>query len=466
LVERFHRPAILLSIRDGIAKGSGRSVSAYDLVRALTDCAEHLTIYGGHRMAVGLTLDEANVGAFKEAIERHAADALSDTDLVPVFRVDAILRGEDVNADVAVALSSLGPFGCGNPRPRLAVLNAGIIQPECTRTGAHLKCQVEVDGVRARAIGFGMGSRAAELGQDSQRSIMGVQLRLNEWQGNVRPELVLDAVGPPLQTAAAQVECGPACPLASRDGASRDAGISPVEGESSGPRLKPLDHRDGGNSLVAAARVLATAESVVLLTCSASQAVTELQARLPFAEIGNGGTGCVSSACSTTAAGRLDGCRVVIAEWDVVASQPAIAASREHCIAIDPPYRAAHSNLLSELASRGVQVHLCYGEAERANTARLLRYLVHPRFAMVCVYRALCAGETGAKLHLAAAKLARSEAGVTLSEEALTRAADILKELGVDSPSGEGDKIEVRGVPLYASAEAEYEECHRLCRIL
>ena len=72
LVERYHRPTILLGIRDGVAKGSGRSISAYDLMAALNACAGHLTVYGGHTQAVGLTLDARPVDDFRHAIEAHA----------------------------------------------------------------------------------------------------------------------------------------------------------------------------------------------------------------------------------------------------------------------------------------------------------------------------------------------------------------------------------------------------------
>ena len=96
----------------------------------------------------------------------------------------------------------------------------------------------------------------------------------------------------------------------------------------------------------------------------------------------------------------------------------------------------------------------------------MLKYLVHPRFAMVCVYRALMHGASGHEVHRAANELAWGEGRVVLSAEDLARASQVLSELGLEQPVEGAAKIEASIIPLYADAEAEYEECSRLCRIL
>jgi hypothetical protein len=111
-----------------------------------------------------------------------------------------------------------------------------------------------------------------------------------------------------------------------------------------------------------------------------------------------------------------------------------------------------------------VKVHALYGERERRRTARLLKYLVHPRFAMVCVYRALLGGAQGRDVPRAAAEVAWGEGGVALCAEDFERAWRVLAELGLDRPSKGTGRIEASSVPLYADAEAEYEECFRQCR--
>jgi single-stranded-DNA-specific exonuclease len=481
LVEKYSRPAILLSVRDGIAKGSGRSISAYDLVCGLNECADWLTVYGGHTMAVGLTLAEDNLEGFKKAIEEHAASVLKASDLLPLYRADAVLRGEDISSDTAVALASLGPFGSGNPRPRLVVLDAEVSQPEVTRTGGHLRCLVDVEGVRARAIGFGLGDKLSSLRDNPRRRALGVQLRNNEWQGNLKPEFQLDSVGEP--TAATELtECGPECShrAVSPAGAqSVEAGVPQSEGLLAGHSARhpgggdapfrvtsARDLRDDAGRTAALAQVLATGEPAVLLVCSVPHTLADLTARIPFADLVGGEVGCAGKSCWQSGTGCSDAPRVVVVEWDAAIREPAFTKSRVHAVVLDPPYRPQHTSLVRSLADEGVRVHLLYGDVERNKTAKLLRYLVHPRFAMVCVYRALRRGASEHEVHQAAAELAWGEGHVVLSAEDLSRASQVLAQLGLEQPMEGAAKIEASIVPLYADAEADYEECSRLCRIL
>jgi hypothetical protein len=125
--------------------------------------------------------------------------------------------------------------------------------------------------------------------------------------------------------------------------------------------------------------------------------------------------------------------------------------------------------LVNRLAEAGMSVHLHYGYDERQTTIRLLRHLVHPRFAMVCAYRAQegIKAEGGqaqeAEVMARAAELAWNEAQVVLGGSELSRALGILALLSLEPlPAGEA-KLEARDIPAYAAAEAEYEECSRLC---
>ena len=488
LVEKYNRPAILLSIRDGVAKGSGRSIAAYDLVRGLNECAEWLTVYGGHAMAAGLTLAEESVDGFKCAIEEHAGRVLKPSDLVPVYRVDAVLRGEDVNSDTAVALASLGPFGSGNPRPHLLMLEAEISQPEVTRTGGHLRCLVEAEGVRARAIGFGLGESIPSLRENASRRGLGVQLRINEWQGNLRPELLLESIGEAIGIDDESTLCGLNCSLRSdlrpqvdqSKATGEVVGGGPAGGASGGKHMaarqpgagtrlrvaSARDLRDGAGRTSALAQVLATGEPVALLVCSVPHTLSDLTARMPLAELAGGEIDCAAEGCTQSGTGREEGQRVIVSEWDAAMSDPAIVSSATHAVVLDPPYRPAHAALVTQLAEGGLTIHLLYGDRERSRTAKLLKYLVHPRFAMVCVYRAVLRGAKAGEAHEAAAELAWGEGQVMLSREVLERASEVLSQLGLEQPIEGRAKLEASVVPLYAEAEAEYEECSRLCRIL
>ncbi len=469
LVERYHRPTILLGLREGVAKGSGRSIPKYDLMAALNACSERLTIYGGHKQAVGLTLDAEAVDGFRRAVEAHAAAALDTLDLRPVYRVDVVLRGEDVNADTATALASLGPFGSGNLRPRLLLVDAGVRRPEATRTGAHLRCQVETDGVLTRAIGFGMGEMAASLRDDGDGKVLGVQLVVDEWQGVLRPQFLLERVGETTGDAKRLCECG------SGQGDEDAMGSEPRRGEflpgpgtvvgmPAVPRTRDLRDRPGRAGAIA--QVVAGTEPAVILACSIPHALQGGLGRVPLEELSGGTVECVGRACRPRDDDRISSATLLVVEWDTAVRVPSLLAGRLHAIAADPPYRKEHVVLLQRLADEGILLHLYYGETERQATASLLRYLVHPRFAMVCLYRAMGDGGAEDAVMQRAVELGRREAGLVLGSEELLRAYSVLGELGIGQPGAVAARIEPKRVPAYVAAEAEYEECSRLCQTL
>jgi hypothetical protein len=227
----------------------------------------------------------------------------------------------------------------------------------------------------------------------------------------------------------------------------------------------------------ALAQVLATGEPALLVGCCLPHMLPEARARIPFADLCNHGVACVARGCVAQAKisigsgskAAVDSAGVVVAEWDALVRAPALAAARTHFVAVDPPYRREHVELVNSLAEEGVSVHLYYGHDERQTTLRLLRYLVHPRFAMVCAYRALEAiraegGETcEAAVIPRAAALAWDEARVILGASQLARAVETLGQLSFDHLRVGEVKLEARDIPAYAEAEAEYEECSRLC---
>ncbi|MFH0917478.1 MAG: single-stranded-DNA-specific exonuclease RecJ [bacterium] len=477
LVERYHRPAILLGIRDGVAKGSGRSLAAYDLMGGLNACAQHLTVYGGHTQAVGLTLGAERTEDFRRAIEQHAGANLNASDLMPVYRADAVMRGEDVNADTAVALASLGPFGSGNPRPRLLLVGAGIQQPETTRTGSHLRCTVELDGVRARAIGFGMGKAAASLREDGSGRLLGAQFRVDEWQGSLRPEFVLERIGEGGNEAGPAYECSEDCRyrgspslIAQQDHAIRHPAGDHERREGGGLSRSSVpaarDLRDRPGRLGALVQVLATGEPAIVLTCSVPHVSLEAQERIESEASHRASVQCIGRGCWPTCAERVTSGGVILVEWDVAKRIPALCRAGSHVIAIDPPYRTEHVAFLRRSADEGAYVHLYYGAEERQTTTRLLRYLVHPRFAMVCMYRAMDESLGADDIFSKAAEIGWREGRVVLADEELARAHAILTELGIERAVAREDRIEARTIAAYAAAEAEYEECSRLCQTL
>ena len=126
LVERWRRPCVVIALDGDGGRGSGRSISAYDLHAGLGACAEHLTRFGGHRVAAGVELHADAVEPFRRALAAHAGAALSPSDLLRSEHVDAVVPGGALTLELAEELERLRPFGSGNPQPSLLVPGARV----------------------------------------------------------------------------------------------------------------------------------------------------------------------------------------------------------------------------------------------------------------------------------------------------------------------------------------------------
>ena len=162
ITEMFYKPSILLSIEDGIAKGSGRSIEGFDLHNALCECDDLLQKYGGHEMAVGLSLPKENLQKFSERIKEISKN-IDLEQLIPVIKIDKILTSKDLEIENIETLKMLEPFGEGNKNPLFVIKNAKITSIRALSEGKHLKVAVNVDGKNIDVIGFKMGELVDEL---------------------------------------------------------------------------------------------------------------------------------------------------------------------------------------------------------------------------------------------------------------------------------------------------------------
>ena len=115
LVDAFHRPAIVISTDGEVAHGSCRSIRGFNVLAALEHSAAHLSRFGGHKQAAGLTMAAANVPAFREMITEYADNLLGPDDLKPRLRIDGCIGFRDINGDFAGEMALLSPFGIGQP---------------------------------------------------------------------------------------------------------------------------------------------------------------------------------------------------------------------------------------------------------------------------------------------------------------------------------------------------------------
>jgi len=190
LVERFHRPAILLCTDDdGTHRGSGRSVEGYNLHRALGACAEPLETFGGHAMAAGLRVAAHGLDDFTRRLVAHANDAISPDDLVARLTFDCDASLAECTPGAAHDLDRLGPFGRDNPRPRLRVLDAQLAEParRMGASGAHLCLQLKQHGRIVRCVAWKKGDVADRLPRGARVHAL-LTPKINRWNGRERVE--------------------------------------------------------------------------------------------------------------------------------------------------------------------------------------------------------------------------------------------------------------------------------------
>lgn len=152
VVEQTGRPTVLVAVDDGIGKGSGRSIPAFDLHAALGACAECFSRYGGHRAAAGLTMHESALPRFRERFNAHAHEVLQADDLVPELRIDLRVPAAEIGDQLEQLLKHFEPFGIGNAAPMLALDDVRLASPprKVGKDGVRLSIQLPtraVDGI-------------------------------------------------------------------------------------------------------------------------------------------------------------------------------------------------------------------------------------------------------------------------------------------------------------------------------
>jgi single-stranded-DNA-specific exonuclease len=180
VVERYGRPAFLIALDGDVGKGSGRSISRFDLHAALHRCGDLLERFGGHHMAAGLTLRRERLETFRERFAAVAREILTDEDLGPEQRVDMVVDLGQVDEALERLCRFLEPCGMGNPSPVFGA--RGVRLDGARRVGpGHLKGTLADSGGRLAAIGFGWAERAPQ----SEAVDVAFRLEQNEWQGIV-----------------------------------------------------------------------------------------------------------------------------------------------------------------------------------------------------------------------------------------------------------------------------------------
>lgn len=381
LVERFHRPAVVIALDgEGGGRGSGRSIGAYDLHTGLADASGHLQGFGGHRMAAGLEIDAALVPQLRASLAAHAGAALTPRDLASVQRVDAVVPGGALNLELAEELERLGPFGAGNPAPTLLVPAARI--EHVTAMGEerkHARFSLVGGGARARGVAFrrSQGSLAA-YGAEAQD--VAVSLERNRWNGAVEARVVLKSLS---ATAAGQVHDAEEGDFWQQVAAELDADPArwwaPIDSDGLRP-VRTRRDRHGEGLAGVAGELVSSGESVLFVVADVARRCAGLASSL---------AGLASDGLS-------------VASWSALAAAPALAEPFANLLVVDPPPVSEGLELLAAAPGRGC-VHLAWGPAETEFTLGYWRFQLAVRPELAVLWRALSAqgGLDGADLETA-----------------------------------------------------------------
>ncbi|HEY2259800.1 MAG TPA: single-stranded-DNA-specific exonuclease RecJ [Solirubrobacteraceae bacterium] len=355
IVERYHRPTILIALEAGVGAGSGRSIPGFDLLAALHAAAPHLERYGGHRAAAGLTVAAHRLDDFRAALERHAAEVLTPDLLEPVERVDAVVSGAELGLDLAEELEALEPCGMANPAPRLMVAGGRLVDVRPMGEGRHARFSVSSGGVRARAVAFGCDGRLKAVAEQPVDATF--KLERNAWNGAVEPRLVLRHSQP--------CSPGPIALLGEPDDYLR-AALAEVDA--------PLDAAPAaGGASVRRTVIDRRGQSPLAVLCDALA-----------------GGGPVLALCADVPR-RLEGLRSRVGGFaltchQAVAADPLIAGRFTQLVALDPPVGEAEHELLR--TGNGF-THLAWGEAELRFAEQIHELEYGLRGSLVAFYRAL-----------------------------------------------------------------------------
>jgi single-stranded-DNA-specific exonuclease len=147
IVERFYRPTILVGVHDGMGKGSARSIEGFHLYDAIKACSGALTRFGGHKAAAGLSIEPGRLPGFVRDFEAIALARLTEADLEPRLRIDALVSPEELDEAACEALATLAPFGMGNAEPVLALrgqrASPRVLDNKAPGEPGHLKLSLD-----------------------------------------------------------------------------------------------------------------------------------------------------------------------------------------------------------------------------------------------------------------------------------------------------------------------------------
>ncbi|MFR0823359.1 MAG: DHHA1 domain-containing protein, partial [Clostridia bacterium] len=181
ITEKYFKPSVLICFEENEGKGSGRSIPGFDLFEALSHCQTYLDKFGGHSMAVGVSVKKENFEKFKKEFEEYAHNSAIH-DIIPIIPIDKEVTLKDIQMEQVKELSKLEPFGEANKTPLFLYRNLKIQAIRALSEGKHLKLTLKDEHFFLDGIGFNLGDLTQEYCIGDKVDVVGT-LEINSFGG-------------------------------------------------------------------------------------------------------------------------------------------------------------------------------------------------------------------------------------------------------------------------------------------
>lgn len=191
LVEEFYKPTLVISIKDGIGKGSCRSIDNCNIYEALQSAEDLLIQFGGHQAAAGFSIKEDKIPALRERLAQYCKEHLAETDYLPIVDIDSQVAIDDIDVPLIEEIETLEPYGMANPTPVLALEEATISDLFLMgQQKKHAKVLLEREDSTIDAIAWNRPDLHASF-FPGNRVKVAFTVQKNEWNGHVSPQLMI-----------------------------------------------------------------------------------------------------------------------------------------------------------------------------------------------------------------------------------------------------------------------------------
>ena len=194
ITDKLYRPSLVISLENGIGHGSARSIENFNLHDMLEDSAELFEKFGGHAAACGFTIRRENIEPLREKLNKYASEKLTDEDLIPELKIDAVVSAQSMTLETVAELKKLEPYGAGNPKPKFVTKDLYLVDEPWVMKEKHLKLRMsDGKGKQFEAVWWdGVEKSKGQTLKPKTRIELAYTPEANTWQGNTRLQLVVE----------------------------------------------------------------------------------------------------------------------------------------------------------------------------------------------------------------------------------------------------------------------------------